>query len=58
MSQITIDPVTRIEGHAKITIHLDETGRVEDARFHITEFRDFERFCEGRPLWEMPGITG
>jgi NAD-reducing hydrogenase large subunit len=59
MSQkIVIDPVTRIEGHAKITIHLDETGQVEDARFHVTEFRGFEKFCEGRPLWEMPGITG
>ncbi len=58
MSQkIVIDPVTRIEGHAKITIHLDETGQVEDARFHVTEFRGFEKFCEGRPLWEMPGIT-
>ncbi len=58
MSQkIVIDPVTRIEGHAKITIHLDRTGQVEDARFHVTEFRGFEKFCEGRPLWEMPGIT-
>lgn len=59
MSQkIIIDPVTRIEGHAKITIHLDDTGEVEDARFHVTEFRGFEKFCEGCPLWEMPGITG
>lgn len=59
MSQkIIIDPVTRIEGHAKITIHLDEAGQVEDVRFHVTEFRGFEKFCEGRPLWEMPGITG
>ncbi len=59
MSQkIIIDPVTRIEGHAKITIHLDDAGQVEDARFHVTEFRGFEKFCEGRPLWEMPGITG
>ncbi|MGA7953864.1 MAG: Ni/Fe hydrogenase subunit alpha [Gloeobacterales cyanobacterium] len=58
MSQrIVIDPVTRIEGHAKITIHLDEDGAVADARFHVTEFRGFEKFCEGRPLWEMPGIT-
>ena len=58
MSQrIVIDPVTRIEGHAKITIHLDEAGAVTDARFHVTEFRGFEKFCEGRPLWEMPGIT-
>jgi NAD-reducing hydrogenase large subunit len=54
---ITIDPVTRIEGHAKITIHLDETGHVQDARFHVTEFRGFEKFCEGRSFAEMPGIT-
>ncbi len=58
MSQrIVIDPVTRIEGHAKITIQLDDAGQVADARFHVTEFRGFERFCEGRPLWEMAGIT-
>ena len=44
---ITIDPVTRIEGHAKITIHLDDEGLVDDARFHVTEFRGFEKFCEG-----------
>src|SRR5512146_2257259 len=55
--RIVIDPVTRIEGHAKITIHLDDDGQVTDAKFHVTEFRGFERFCEGRPLWEMPGIT-
>lgn len=54
---IIIDPVTRIEGHAKITIHLNEAGRVEDARFHVTEFRGFEKFCEGRSFAEMPGIT-
>lgn len=54
---ITIDPVTRIEGHAKITIQLDEQDRVVDARFHVTEFRGFEKFCEGRSFWEMPGIT-
>jgi NAD-reducing hydrogenase large subunit len=58
MSQrIVIDPVTRIEGHAKITIQLDEAGQVADARFHVTEFRGFEQFCVGRPLWEMAGIT-
>jgi NAD-reducing hydrogenase large subunit len=55
--QIVIDPVTRIEGHAKITIQLDDDGRVADARFHVAEFRGFEAFCEGRPFWEMPGIT-
>jgi len=58
MSQtITIDPITRIEGHAKITVQLDGNGQVEDARFHVTEFRGFEKFCEGRSFWEMPGIT-
>lgn len=55
--RIVIDPVTRIEGHAKITIHLDDEGNVSDARFHVTEFRGFERFCEGRPMWEMAAIT-
>jgi NAD-reducing hydrogenase large subunit len=55
--RIIIDPVTRIEGHAKITIFLDDDGQVTDARFHVAEFRGFERFCEGRPLWEMAGIT-
>lgn len=54
---ITIDPVTRIEGHAKITIHLNDNGQVADARFHVTEFRGFEKFCEGRSFSEMPGIT-
>ncbi|MCZ7555223.1 MAG: Ni/Fe hydrogenase subunit alpha [Bacteroidia bacterium] len=54
---IVIDPVTRIEGHAKITIHFNDQGTVEDARFHVTEFRGFEKFCEGRLIWEMPGIT-
>lgn len=55
--QITIQPVTRIEGHAKITLHLDDAGAVEDARFHVTQFRGFEKFCQGRPLQEMPSIT-
>src|SRR3954467_10899947 len=51
-----IDPVTRIEGHAKITLHLNEKGRVEDAYFHVTQFRGFEKFCEGRPFSEMPSL--
>lgn len=55
--RIVINPVTRIEGHAKISIYLDDQGEVADARFHVTEFRGFEKFCEGRPFWEMPGIT-
>lgn len=54
---IKIDPVTRIEGHAKITLQLDDNGHVSDARFHVVEFRGFEKFCEGRPFTEMPGIT-
>jgi NAD-reducing hydrogenase large subunit len=53
---IVIDPVTRIEGHSKITLHLDDQGRVEDARFHVTQFRGFEKFCEGRPFSEMPSL--
>ena len=54
--QIVIDPLTRIEGHAKITIHLDEQGEVADARFHVTQVRGFERLCEGRPFYEMPSL--
>jgi NAD-reducing hydrogenase large subunit len=55
--RIVIDPVTRIEGHAKISILLDDAGNVSDAEFHVVEFRGFEKFCEGRPYSEMPGIT-
>lgn len=56
MQTITIEPVTRVEGHGKITIHLDEQGNVDDAQFHVTEFRGFEKFCEGRPFHEMPSL--
>lgn len=55
--KITIEPVTRIEGHAKITIHLKENGKVDHAYLHINEFRGFEKFCEGRMVIEMPTIT-
>jgi NAD-reducing hydrogenase large subunit len=54
---IVIDPVTRIEGHAKISLHLDAEGRLQDARFHVVEYRGFEKFCEGHPFTEMAGIT-
>ena len=54
---LMIDPVTRIEGHAKISIHLNGAGQVETARFHVTEYRGFEKFCEGRPFTEMAAIT-
>jgi len=53
---ITIDPVTRLEGHGKITIHLNEQGEVEKANFHVTQVRGFERFAEGRPFYEMPNL--
>lgn len=57
MSQtITIDPVTRLEGHGKITIQLNGHGEVEDAHFHVTQVRGFERFSEGRPYYEMPSL--
>ena len=55
--EIVINPVTRIEGHAKITIFLKEDESVKEARFHVTDFRGFEKFCEGRPFYEMPSIT-
>ena len=55
--KITIEPVTRIEGHAKVTIHMNDAGRVERAYMHVNEFRGFEKFCEGRMFFEMPYIT-
>ena len=57
MQKITIEPVTRIEGHAKITIRLKDDGSVEHAYLHVNEFRGFEKFCEGRMVFEMPTIT-
>jgi NAD-reducing hydrogenase large subunit len=57
MKRITIEPVSRIEGHAKITIQLDDAGNVADTRFQVTQVRGFEKFTEGRPYYEMPGIT-
>ena len=57
MRRITIDPVSRIEGHARITIHLGEDGQVARTQFHVTQVRGFEKFTEGRPFYEMPAIT-
>jgi NAD-reducing hydrogenase large subunit len=54
---IVIDPITRIEGHSKITVYLDDRDQVADAHFHVTQFRGFEKFTEGRPFHEMPAIT-
>ncbi len=57
MSQtIVIDPITRIEGHAKITIQLNDAGEVTDAHMHVTQFRGFEKLSEGRPFREMPSL--
>ncbi len=56
-NKITIHHVTRIEGHAKIDIHLNGDGKVEKTDFHVTQYRGFEKFVEGRPYFEMPAIT-
>jgi len=55
--KITIEPVTRVEGHGKVTIHIDDLGNVYQSRLHIVEFRGFERFVQGRPYWEMPVLV-
>ena len=58
MSQkLLIDPVTRVEGHGKVTIHLDDHNMVKDAFFHVVEFRGFERFIQGHPYWEAPVLV-
>ncbi len=55
--KITIEPVTRVEGHGKVTIHIDNEGNVQQTRLHIVEFRGFERFVQGRPYWEAPVLV-
>ncbi|OHD66423.1 MAG: NADP oxidoreductase [Spirochaetes bacterium RBG_13_51_14] len=55
--KITIEPVTRVEGHGKVTIHLDDNNNVSQSRLHIVEFRGFERFVQGRPYWEAPVLV-
>ena len=55
--KVTIEQVTRVEGHGKVTIHLDEEQQVKQARLHIVEFRGFERFVRGRPYWEVPVLV-
>jgi NAD-reducing hydrogenase large subunit len=57
LKRIVIEPVTRVEGHGKVTILLDDENRVHQARLHIVEFRGFERFIQGRPYWELPVIV-
>ena len=55
--QIVIQPITRIEGHAKVTIQLDDAGNVADTKFKVVELRGFEKFCIGRPVEELPRIV-
>ena len=57
MVKLTMEPVTRIEGHAKITVHLDDAGNVEETRLHVMEFRGFEKFLQGRPVEELARIV-
>src|SRR5476651_2028682 len=55
--KITIEPVTRVEGHGKVTIKLDDNDQVIQSRLHIVEFRGFEKFVQGRPYWEVPVLV-
>src|SRR5512147_3323119 len=55
-TKIVIDPITRVEGHGKVTIRLNADGTVGQTRFHVVEFRGFERFIQGRLYWEVPLI--
>jgi len=55
--KITIEPVTRVEGHGKVTIQIDDKGNITQSRLHIVEFRGFERFVQGRPYWEAPVLV-
>ena len=54
LRRVAIDPVSRVEGHGKVTILLDENNQVHQVRLHIVEFRGFEKFIQGRPYWEVP----
>lgn len=57
LKRVVIEPVTRVEGHGKVTLLLDEDNRIHQARFHIVEFRGFEKFIQGRPFWEVPVLV-
>lgn len=57
LKRVVIDPVSRVEGHGKVTLLLDENNQVQQARLHIVEFRGFERFIQGRPYWELPVLV-
>ncbi len=57
LRRVVIEPVTRVEGHGKVTLLLDEQNRVHQVRLHIVEFRGFEKFIQGRPYWEVPVLV-
>ena len=57
LKRIAIDPVTRVEGHGKVTLLQDENNQIQQARLHIAEFRGFEKFIQGRPYWELPVLV-
>ncbi len=57
LKRVVVDPVSRVEGHGKVSLLLDENDKIQQARFHIVEFRGFERFIQGRPYWELPVLV-
>ncbi len=57
LNRVVIEPVTRVEGHGKVTLLLDDNNQVQQARLHIVEFRGFEKFIQGRPYWELPVLV-
>ncbi len=57
LRRVVIEPLTRVEGHGKVTLLLDENNHVQQARLHIVEFRGFEKFIQGRPYWELPVVV-
>lgn len=57
LKRVVVDPVSRVEGHGKVTLLLDENNQVKQARLHIVEFRGFEKFIQGRPYWELPVLV-
>ena len=57
LKRVVIEPVTRVEGHGKVTLLQDEDNRIRQARLHIVEFRGFEKFIQGRPYWELPVLV-
>jgi NAD-reducing hydrogenase large subunit len=57
LNRVVIEPITRVEGHGKVTLLVDDKGKIKRTRFHVVEFRGFERFVQGRPYWEMPVLV-